>query len=158
MSVELSTEVGFTVDEILTSQPTRAARLKWIVVVNDTLSRGLAANAAVCVAAATAVPVAGLLGPAGADAAGSIHPGLPWIGCTILAGSPEQLAELRERTTPMDDVYVADMPEAAQATRVYDEYLNELANSTAAISYSAISVIGPKNRIDKLGKRFPLWE
>jgi Protein of unknown function (DUF2000) len=61
------------------------------------LSPGQAANAAVCVAAATAPVVPGLLGPGGPDAAEVWHPGLPWAGCSILAASSAQLAEIRRQ-------------------------------------------------------------
>ena len=44
--------VGFHPDEVDTASPTRAARLKWVVVVDEALPPGRAVNAAVCAAAA----------------------------------------------------------------------------------------------------------
>jgi hypothetical protein len=151
--------VGFAPEEITTAEPTRSARLKWVVVVNSALSAGIAANAAICVASATAREVAGLAGPDGKDAAGNVHPGLPWAGCTVLAADAAELTRLRERVTGSDDVYVADMPAAAQHTRVYDEYLDTLAGTPAAeVEYYAVSVVGPKNRVAKLVKSMDLLE
>ena len=43
---------------------TRSARLKWVVVVDEAMPAGRVANAAICVAAATATSVTGLIGPA----------------------------------------------------------------------------------------------
>jgi hypothetical protein len=70
-----------------TGERTGAAKLKWVVIVDRSLSPGQAVNAAVCVSAATAPAVPGLLGPGGPDASDRWHPGLPWAGCSILAAS-----------------------------------------------------------------------
>ena len=153
----MSEQVGFAPYEIRTAEPTRSARLKWVVAVLDTLPAGLAVNAAVCAASATGVAVTGLLGPDATDADGSVHPGLPWAGCTILAATADQLAELRARGAGSPDVYVADMPSDAQLTRVYDEYLAAVSGkAAAALEYYAVSVVGPRNRVDKLTKRMSL--
>ncbi len=149
--------VGFAPDEIDTSAPTRAARLKWVVVVNEALTPGLAVNAAVCVAAATGQAVPGLLGPDGTDADGAVHPGLPWAGCTVLGAAAEQLRELRAKAAGSPEVFVVDMPDLAQQVRVYDEYLRGLSDvAQAGLEYLAVGLIGPRNRIDKLVKKLPL--
>ncbi len=149
--------IGFTDDEINTAEPTRAARLKWVIAVDSSLPPGLAVNAAVCTAAATANAVSGLLGPDATDSGGAVHPGLPWAGCTILAATRAELTSLRSRAAESPGVYVADMPAAAQLTRVYDEYLATVATTASSqLQYYAVSLIGPKNRVDKLVKELPL--
>jgi hypothetical protein len=149
--------VGFAPEEINTGEPTRAARLKWVVAVDEALPAGLAVNAAACVAASTGSAVAGLLGSAGKDASGFIHPGLPWAGCTVLAARSEQLTELRDKASGSIGVFVADMPRQAQTTRIYDEYLHELSQAEQGqIVYYAVGVIGPRNRVDKLVKKLSL--
>ena len=150
-------EVGFTPEEIDTAQPTRSARLKWVVAVDSALPAGLTVNAAVCAAAATASAVSGLLGPDAKDADGSIHPGLPWAGCTVLAATSNQLTELRAKAAESLGVHVSDMPADAQLTRVYDEYLTNVATKDAKeLTYYAVSVLGPRNRVDKLVKKLTL--
>ncbi|RKR75164.1 DUF2000 domain-containing protein [Frondihabitans australicus] len=151
----LTQTIGFAPDEIDTSLSTRSARLKWVVVVDETLPAGRAANAAICAAAATSAGVSGLLGPDAVDAAGGVHPGLPWAGCSVLGGSPEQLAALRDKAGRSEGVFVADMPRAAQLTRVYDEYLGEMAGAQEP-GYLAVSIVGPRNRVDKLAKGLTL--
>ena len=142
---------GFDPDEIQTSAPTRSARLKWVIVVDSALPTGRLVNAAVCVAAATTSAVAGLLGPGGADGAGSAHAGLPWAGCTILAGDAETLRRVRAQGEAHPEVYVADMPLAAQETRVYDDYLAQLAGSSPdQITYAAVGLVGPRKRVDRI--------
>ena len=157
MSNAAGATVGFSQEEIDTSQSTRAARLKWVIVVNDAIPAGRAVNAAICAAAATVAGVQGLLGPSGADASGSQHPGLPWAGCSILAADAATLRSIRAKGEAHEGTFVADMPIAAQETRVYDDYLAALESSDPElIDYLAVSLVGPKNRIDKIVGRLPL--
>jgi hypothetical protein len=149
--------VGFAPDEIRTDESTRSARLKWVVVVDEELPAGRAANAAICVAATTSTAVGGLLGPEAKDASGGVHAGLPWAGCTVLGASVAQLSAIRAKAADSLGVFVADMPAAAQSTRVYDEYLRQVGETDAGdIEYHAISLVGPRNRIDKLVHRLGL--
>jgi hypothetical protein len=142
---------GFDPDEIDIWAPTRSARLKWVIVVNDSIPVGRAVNAAICVAVATVAGVEGLLGPDATDGAGSTHPGLPWAGCSILVADAEALRTIRAKAETHEGTFVADMPSAAQGTRVYEEYLTTMASSDPAeIEYLAVSLIGPKNRVDKI--------
>ncbi|MBM2622182.1 DUF2000 domain-containing protein [Actinoplanes sp. LDG1-06] len=148
---------GFAPDEIDPDAPTRSARLKWVVVVDADLPAGRAANAAICTAAATSQAVNGLLGDDAVDADGNRHPGLPWAGCTVLAADTETLRKIRARAAARPDFFVADMPAAAQHTRVYREYLDTVAATEAEkIDYYAVSVVGPRNPVDKLVGRLPL--
>jgi hypothetical protein len=146
--------VGFDPDEIRTDQPTRSARLKWVIVVDRDLPAGRAANAAVCVAAATATGVTGLIGPDTKDAAG-VHPGLPWAGCSILGAPAAKLSAIRAKAADTLGVWVADMPTNGQGTRVYDEYLQQV-GAADDLEYHAVSLVGPRNRIDKIVHGLPL--
>lgn len=142
-------EVGFTPDEIRTDRSAREARLKWVVVVDRDLPPGLATNAAVCVTASTVERVPGIVGPDMTDADGAVHPGLPWIGCAVLGATREQLAALRAKATAALGVFVTDMTAAGQSTLVYDEYRRTVVDA-AAHDYLAVSLVGPRNRVDKL--------
>jgi hypothetical protein len=147
---------GYTPDEMRTGERTGAAKLKWVVIVDRSLSPGQAVNAAVCVSAATAPAVPGLLGPGGPDASDHWHPGLPWAGCSILAASSAQLAAIRQQAIDRR-LLAADMPRAAQATRVYDDYLRELAKThDDDLALLAVSLIGPRNQVAKLVRHLEL--
>ena len=149
--------IGYQPEEIVTSEPTRSARFKWAIVADTTISAGLMANAVACVAASTAAAVQGLIGPGGPDASGYAHPGLPWAGCTLLGGTPEEIGAVRAKASTAAGVLVADMPASAQTNRVYDDYLTELAGTKPEdLGVSAFSVFGPRNRVDKLIKRLAL--
>ncbi len=149
--------VGFAPDEIDPTTPTRAARLKWVVVVNRDLPPGRAVNAAVCVAAATSPAVTGILGDDAVDADGNVHAGLPWAGCTILAADTGTLRTIRAKAASSAGTFVADMPAAAQHTRVYADYLATIKETAADdIDYYAVGIVGPRNRIDKIVGKLPL--
>jgi uncharacterized protein DUF2000 len=138
-------------DEIRTDLPTRNARLKWVMVVDTALGAGLIANAAVCMAAAVGHAIPTLLGPGTTDASGTHHPGLPWTGCSILAGDAATVGEIRAKAMTKEGLLVVDMPEQAQTSRVYDEYLAAVAGTAAAdLTYYAVSIVGPRNKVDKL--------
>jgi hypothetical protein len=155
--VQGKASVGFAPDEIRTGDPTRSARLKWVIVVDEALPAGRALNAAACVTAATAVAVAGLLGADAKDADRSTHPGLPWAGCSVLAAPSQRLSAIREAAAAGEGMFLADMPGQAQATRVYDEYLDQLCTATAEqIHYYALSIVGPRHRVDKLVRKLSL--
>lgn len=148
---------GFAPEEVDTAAPTRSARLKWVVVVQEGLPAGRAVNAVACVAAAVGAGVRGLLGPDAVDADGSTHAGLPWAGCSVLAASVEQLTAIRSKAATSDGVLVVDMPEAAQLTRVYDEYLQTVSEQDAdALAPLAVALVGPRNRVDRIVGRLPL--
>ena len=147
--------IGFTTEEINPNAPTRAARLKWVIVVDGALPAGRATNAAICTAAATSSAVTGLLGDDAVDADGNAHPGLPWAGCTVLTADATTLRTIRAKAAARPDFFVADMPAAAQHTRVYTEYLAAV-KEAADLDYYAVSIVGPRNPVDKIVGRLAL--
>jgi hypothetical protein len=149
--------LGYMPEEIVTSEPTRSAKYKWAIIVDTSVPVGRMVNAVACVAAATGAFVDGLIARGGPDASGHAHPGLPWAGCTILGGTPEEVAAARARAASSEDMLVVDMPAAAQAHRVYDHYLAELARTGPGdLGVCVFSVIGPRNRVDKITKKLAL--
>jgi len=68
-----------------------------------------------------------------------------------------QLAAIRSKAVATAGVFVADMPSAAQSTRVYDEYLEQVSTTgTDQLSYCAVSVTGPRNTVDKMVRKLAL--
>ncbi|HEY6497710.1 MAG TPA: DUF2000 domain-containing protein [Trebonia sp.] len=149
--------LGYAPEEIVTDEPTRSAKYKWAIVVDTSFPGGRMVNAVACVSAATGAFVDGLIAHGGPDGAGFDHPGLPWAGCTILGGTAEEVAAARARAAASADVLLVDMPSAAQTHRVYDHYLAELAQTGPQdLAVCAFSVIGPRNRIEKITKKLAL--
>jgi hypothetical protein len=148
---------GYAPEEVAITEPTRSARLKWVVVVDESLPAGRMVNAVACISASTGEAVEGMIARGGADASGHEHPGLPWAGCTVLAASAEALAETRAKAVASEGVLVVDMPAAAQAHRVYADYLAELASiKPQDLDSCAISIVGPRNRVDKMVRKLAL--
>ena len=155
--MDVTDPAGFAAEEIATSEPTRTARLKWVIVTDETAPAGLMVNAVACTAASTGAAVTGLIGPPGSDATGVRHPGLPWAGCTVLTAGPAALAGLRAKAATPNGVLVVDMPASAQTKRVYDGYLAELAQTKPDdLAVSAVSIIGPRNKVSKLVQNLSL--
>jgi hypothetical protein len=153
----ISGTVGFAPEEIDPTVSTRAARLKWVIVVNSELPAGRAVNAAICAATATSTAVTGLLGEDAVDAGGSHHPGLPWAGCSVLVADVATLRTIRDKAAVGFGCFVADMPAAAQQTRVYADYLATVKETRAdEIEYYAVSVVGPRKQVDKIVGKLPL--
>jgi hypothetical protein len=157
ISVTDTSRLGYLPEEVVTSEPTRSAKFKWAIVVDTGVPPGPMVNAVACVAAATGAFVDGLIASGGPDASGRAHPGLPWAGCTILGGTSAEIAAARARAASSEGVLLVDMPAAAQTHRVYDHYLAELAGTDPEdLSVCAFSVIGPRNRVDKITRKLAL--
>jgi hypothetical protein len=149
--------VGFEAGELERTASIRDARLKWVIVADGSVEEWRRANAIACVAAAIGERVPGLNGPEEADADGTPHPGLPWIGVSLLAGEPADLAALRVRVAEVPDVLVVGMPVAAQRARSYADYRTVLADTpTADLQELAIGLIGPRKTVERLTKRLRL--
>jgi hypothetical protein len=148
---------SFDTHEIVTHEPTRSARLKWVVIVDRDTAPGRMVNAVACVSAATGALVDGLVASGGRDASGHEHPGLPWAGCSVLATSAEKLANARSKAVLAPGLLVVDMPLAAQTNRVYDEYLAELTTTAPAdLAVTAVSIVGERAEVDAIVKRLSL--
>jgi hypothetical protein len=135
--------------------PTKKLAVKWAIVIDRDLPRGLQANAAACLAASVGASVPAIVGSGGADAAGLAHSGLPWTGCAVLGAPAAILRRIRNDAAVEPGLVVADMANIAQRADVYDEYLAELAR-TEEPSYYAVSLFGPRALVERLTGRLPL--
>ncbi|WP_436757623.1 DUF2000 domain-containing protein [Streptosporangium sp. V21-05] len=143
-----------------TDLPTRRLPVKWVIVIDHDLPRGLQANAAACLAASVGNAVPAILGSAGTDASGHTHVGLPWTGCTVLAAPADAVRRIRNEAAAEAreaGLVVADMAAIAQRTNVYDEYLAGLARAGGEeLSYYAVSLLGPRQAVERLTGKLPL--
>jgi hypothetical protein len=147
----MTTAGPVTEEDVRLDLSTREAPWRWVLVVDSSLPVGLAANATACLAASVGNAVPRLIGPAAVDGSGLRHEGLPWTGCAVLGADTEGLHRLRTRATGKPGVLVTDMPAVAQQTRVYQEYQRAVADAAHDdIVYLAVSILGPRNRVDKL--------
>ncbi|GAA5150601.1 hypothetical protein GCM10023214_00160 [Amycolatopsis dongchuanensis] len=126
---------------------TRTAKVKWVIVADQSLGPGLVANATACLGASVAAVFPGLVGEPVEDGSGQAHPGLPWSGCSILGGDAAKVREIRTKAMSKEGLFVADMSKHAQASRNYEEYRAAVGGGEEAdLSYYAVSLVGPRNR------------
>jgi hypothetical protein len=136
---------------------TRTAKLKWVIVADHSLGAGLIANATACLGAAVGAVLPAVVGGDAEDASGQIHAGLPWTGCSILAADAGKVREIRAKAMTKEGLFVADMSKHAQASRSYEDYRAALGTAQEAdLAYYAVSLVGPRNKIDKLVGGLPL--
>jgi hypothetical protein len=136
---------------------TRAVAVRWAMVVDGGLPAGLVTNAAACLGAAVAALVSAAIGDSARDASVTSHPGLPWLGCTILRGRRDTVRAVHSKALGDPEVLVADMAAVAQQVRVYADYLPKVRDaSEEQLAYYAVSVVGPRKAIDRLVGSLPL--
>ena len=121
-----------------------------VVIVDEDLPPGLAANAAAMVALTLGATVDGLPGADLVDADGTTHPGLVPAGIPILAASRPQLAAVRARAA-QDGVGIVDFPAFGQQTTDYDAVIDRVAQTpTAELEYLGIALHGPRRAVSRL--------
>ncbi len=138
-----------------TDLPTKELAVKWAIVIDRDLPKGLQANAAACLAASVAAAVPAIVGAGGAVASGAVHSGLPWTGCTVLGAPAAIVARIRNEAAAEPGLVLCDMAAIAQRASVYDDYLAELAR-TEDPPYYAVSLFGPRALVERLTGRLPL--
>ncbi len=121
-----------------------------VVVLDETLPPGLAANAAAVLALTLGATVDGLVGADLVDADGDVHPGLFADGLPVLKAAGEALPELRARAR-RDGVGVIDIPAVGQQTNDYDEVRAHVARTpTTRLEYLGVVLHGPRRAVGRL--------
>jgi hypothetical protein len=129
---------------------TAATTERCVVVVDEALPPGLAANAAAVLALTLGATVGGLLDGDLVDADGEVHPGLIPMGLPVLCAPRALLTELRMRATPAG-VGVIDFPTFGQQTTDYDEVRGKVAQTqTAELEYLGIVLHGSRRAVTRL--------
>jgi Protein of unknown function (DUF2000) len=125
--------------------------LRFVVVVDESLPPGRAANATGMLALTLGATVAGLPGAALVDADGDAHPGLMPQGLLVLRAPAHRLSELRAQAAASEEVGVIDFPTDCQQTTDYDEVRRRVAGiPTADLRYLAILLYGPRRAVNRL--------
>jgi hypothetical protein len=114
-----------------------------VVVVDEALGPGLAANAA-AMTLGTKVPA--MVGEAFVDGAGEEHPGLITTGLPVLRAKAEQVPALRARAA---EVGVVGFPRSGQTTTDYEAF-RELVGSTDAPEYLGLAFYGDGRTLRRL--------
>lgn len=134
-----------------TTQPERC-----VIVVDQTLPPGLAANAAAVLALSIGAWFPQLPGHDMVDADGSAHPGLIPMGLPVLSAPADRLTDLRSAAINAG-LAVIDFPTAGQQTTDYDAFAGAVAGTPSAeLTYLGVALCGPNKSVRKLTGGFPL--
>lgn len=121
-----------------------------VIVLDEALPAGLAANAAAVLALTLGATVPGLVGPELVDAHGDRHPGLIPHGLPVLAAARDALPGLRERAQSAQ-LGVIDFPVVGQQTTDYEELRRQVADLDAhRLSYLGVLVYGPRRAVSRV--------
>lgn len=123
---------------------------RFVIVVDEALAPGLAANAAAVLALTLGARVPAIVGASFADRDGDEHPGLVDRGLPILRAPGDALPDLRSRALAAA-LDVIDMPSFGQQTNDYDDFRARVGQTAAAdLRYLGVLVHGPKRAVNKL--------
>ena len=111
-----------------------------MVVVDEALAPGLAANAAAVMAMTLGTKVPTLVGDEFVDGAGERHPGLITTGLPVLRAAADELPRLRAKALEAE-VGVIGFPRSGQTTTDY-EHFRAMVASTEAPEYLGLAFYG----------------
>jgi hypothetical protein len=124
--------------------------VRCVIVVDEGLPPGLAANAAGVLALTLGATVEGLAGPDAVDADGQVHPGLIPMGLPVLAAPRGRLGDLRARAVDAG-VGVVDFPTFGQQTTDYEAFRGLVAQTpNEQLEYLGVALHGPRRAIGRL--------
>ena len=136
---------------MIAGQQATNGALRCVIVVDESLPPGLAANATGMLAVTLGATVAGLPGAALVDADGDVHCGLIPQGLTVLRAPADRLSDLRTQAAAGEDVGVIDFPTDCHQTTDYDAVRRRIAGIPAAdLRYLAILLYGPRRAVSRL--------
>jgi hypothetical protein len=124
--------------------------MRCVIVIDEALPPGLAANAAGVLALTLGATVEGLVGTDAVDADGEIHRGLIPMGLPVLVAPRDQLGALRARAVDAG-VGVVDFPTFGQQTTDYEAFRGRVARTPSAdLEYLGVALHGPRRAIGRL--------
>lgn len=127
--------------------------MKCVMIIDDSLPAGVAANTAAALGVSLSGRIEGLVGESLIDGDGRFHEGLTNIPIPILALSKEELKEKHDRIKASGDpeILLIGFSETAQRSLDYKDYAEKLrCRSKERIDYLGICIYGPRRKVNKL--------
>lgn len=130
---------------------------KCVLVLDETLPPGLAANAAAIMGVTLGKQLPEAVGADVRDGRGREHLGIIAFPVPVLKGSPELLRRLRETLYSPDyqDLTVVDFSELAQGCRTYGEFAEKM-REEEDLRYFGLAICGARKKVDRLTGSLPL--
>jgi len=119
-----------------------------VVVLDEALAPGLAANAAAVMAMTLGTKVPALVGDEFVDGAGERHPGLITTGLPVLRAAADELPRLRAKALEAE-VGVIGFPRSGQTTTDY-EHFRAMVAETPALDYLCLAFYGDGKTLRRL--------
>lgn len=136
-------------DDRAASAPPPAAG-KCVIVVDEDLGAGLAANTAAVLALSVGAATPGLIGGTCRDADGAEYPGLTVLPVPVLVADGPGLAALRGRAGD-EGRLVAVVTDAAQRSKTYEDYQAALSDTpTAEVRILGVALAGAPKQVNRL--------
>ena len=132
---------------------------KCVLVIEETMPRGLAANTAAILGITLGRQGPDLVGENVADRAGNIHPGIIRTPVPVLSGGPETFQALRRQLAEPEfaDVAAVDFTDLAQSCRTYGEFQEKMARTAGEdLRYLGLAICGDKRKVSRLTGSLPL--
>jgi hypothetical protein len=121
-----------------------------VIVLDEALPAGLAANAAAVLAVTLGAREPGVVGDDLVDGDERIHAGLFRAGLPILKAARADLRRLRDRAADAG-LGVVDLPAFGQQTNDYEEFRSAVARTAAAdLEYLGLAVYGERRPVGRL--------
>ena len=133
--------------------------LKCVMILDETLPRGLIANAVAILGITLGKKFPAIVGQSVTDKDGNKHEGIITFPVPILAGRKESIKSLRQKLFGADfsDIVTVDFSDVAQGCKTYAEYTNKMADtSESALAYFGIALCGDKKKVNRLTGNLPL--
>ncbi|WP_320007677.1 DUF2000 domain-containing protein [Maridesulfovibrio sp.] len=130
---------------------------KYVIVLDKNLPVGLQVNTAAVLATSIGQASEGVVGPDVEDGSGRTHQGITQLPIPILASDAKSLAELYEKASSVEDLFLVDFTSTAQKARHYDHYMQQMAaRATDELEFVGIGLLGDDSHIKKLTGSLPL--
>ena len=124
---------------------------KCVLVIDEAMPRGLAANTAAILGITWGRLRPELVGEDVTDAAGAIHPGIIRTPVPVLSGRPETFQTLRRQLAELE------FADVAQSCRTYGEFIEKMARTgPGELRYLGMALLGPRHQVDRLTGSLPL--
>ncbi|MDU6922913.1 DUF2000 domain-containing protein [Franconibacter helveticus 513] len=135
-----------------------ASQHKCAIIVEKTLTPGLAINAASVIGVSLGRQVDNLVGPEMQSQDGVVYPGVIYAPLPILLTQEEPLTTTLARALSDPEILVMPFSTLAQSCKTYEEYGERISQARSeAIGLAAVGLLGPKKKINKLTGHLPLY-
>jgi hypothetical protein len=132
--------------------------VKCVIIVNETLPGGLAANAAAALGLSLGAQEKDLVGPEVRDGDGDVHAGITRVNLPVLKADAERLKAIYEKVLLSQDpeLRAIGFSTLAQSCKSYEVYTEAIARTPLAdLRYSAICLFGPSRLVNSLAGALP---